>query len=194
MMTLNHVEELCGDIGPADLVTQSAIGVGWPAPRLSHFLAEETSRLDHGEWWVVPAASWRMVMYRADKTSSSVPCGCVVFTPSLMTTVPAGRIATFALQVHLVWTHPVLRRQGYGKHLAAHLVRYFAHYPAAGARRALLPNGIRASVTADSDSEGGRRVVRYVHEYFELQREMFMIEQPGKHRGWPICSTNFVDE
>ena len=192
-MTLNHVEELCGDVNPAVVATQSAMGIGWPSPRLARFIVQETARLEHGEWWEVPAGSWRMVMYRADKTSVSVPCGCIVFRPSLKAAGPGGRICEFELHIDLVWIHPALRRQGFGKHLAAHLVRYFQHHPVAVALRSVVPAGISACVFAETDSEGGRRVVHYVHEFFELQREMFMIETPGKHRGWPICSTNFVE-
>lgn len=170
------------------------MGIGWPSPRLARFIVQETARLEHGEWWDVPAGSWRMVMYRADRTSVSVPCGFIVFTPSLKAVGAGGRISGFELRIHLVWIHPALRRQGYGKHLAAHLVRYFVHLPVASARRSVVSAGITASVFTKTDSEGGRRVVHHVHEHFELQREMFMIETPGKHRGWPIRLTNFVDE
>lgn len=193
-MTPMHVEELCGEVNPADVLTQSAMGIGWPSPRLGRFIAQSTAAVDRREWWEVPAGSWRLVMYHADKTSANAPCGCIVFSPSLNAALPNGRICEFELQIDLVWVRPTLRRQGYGKHLAAHLVRYFDHHPVAGARRPLLRDGISACVFAETDSEGCRRVVQYVHEFFELQREMFVIEEPGKRRGWPIRSTNFVPE
>jgi GNAT superfamily N-acetyltransferase len=193
-MTPTQVEELCGDIGPAAVRTQAAMGIGWPSHRLRRFIVRSTAAANHSEWWEVPAGSWRMVMYSADATSVSAPCGCIVFRPSMNAAVLDRRICEFELRIDLVWVHPTLRRQGYAKHLAAHLVRYFDHHPVAGARRPLVRDGISARVVAESDLEACRRVVHYIHEYFELQREMFMIEEAGKPRGWPIRSTNFVPE
>jgi GNAT superfamily N-acetyltransferase len=191
-MTPAHVEELCGDINPAGVRTQAAMGIGWPSHRLRRFIIQSTAAANHPDWWEVPAGSWRMVMHLADATSVSAPSGCIVFRPSLNTAVPDQRISEFELLVDLVWVHPTLRRQGYGKHLAAHLVRYFDHHPVGGARSPPMRDGISARVVAETDSEPCRRVVRYIHEYFELQREMFMIEEAGKPRGWPVRATNFV--
>lgn len=194
IMTPIHVEELCGRVRRADVQTQAAMGIGWPAPQVEEFIARFTAGTDRPERRKVPAGSWRMLMLHANHTSAADPCGFIVFRPTVTMDMPGGRISLFELRIDLAWIHPAFRRRGYSKHLVAHLFRYFDHYPVAARPRSVARTGVSARISVVNGSGSSRRIADSIGEYFELQREMFMNEEPGKPRGWPIRSVVLVDE
>lgn len=190
-MTPNHVDEVLGDDAERATTTYGAIGFGWTSPRLEHLVLSKCPEGRRAEYSTIPRSSWRLVVYRIDETSDDLPVGFIAFTPCLRLNAPGGEVSDFELVIHHLWVAPAARGQGFGGHVAAHLVRYLAAHPIACRGRTVVQPGLRVIVKADSRLKAARSIISHVYEFFELQREMTMLGAIGFSRYWLVQSVQW---
>jgi ribosomal protein S18 acetylase RimI-like enzyme len=185
-MEPTHVGQLCGDYEPAGSTTYAMVRPDWLNKQFMELAAGGATSDYHEPWTAPDAAYWKMAVYLEGEGPVLRPLGAVVFQPNAKVSLSTSRVVSLQVRLALFWVAPELQGRGFGKHLAAHLIRYLQAHPVTSTGRSIARKGLNVAINDELRPAGCRRLVDYVYEHFEDQRERLADGIASDRVNWPV--------